>query len=91
MKVFATDGTTLSYLVPMFEKQGIISEKEAMRFDWVLSPEFITVPEGKERDAQFLLMCVNTEVYGFRVEDAPESPEPVRKTMFPEDWDACLK
>jgi hypothetical protein len=90
MKVFATDGITRPYLVVLFEKHGIISEKEAMRFDAILAPEFITVPEGKERDAQFLLMCVNTEVYGFRVEDA-EAVEPQRQTMFAEDWDACLR
>jgi hypothetical protein len=88
MKVFATDGITRAHLVQLFEKQEIISGKEAARFDAILTPEFITVLEGKESDAQFLLMCVNKEVYEFRVEEAHE---PVRKTMFPQDWDACLR
>jgi hypothetical protein len=90
MKVFATDGCTQAYLVGLFLKHEIISQKEANRFDAILSPDHIEIPEGKEREAQFLLMCVNTDVYGFRVEDA-EAVEPQRQTMFAEDWEACLR
>ena len=91
MKIFATDGYTLSYLVPQFEKFEIISERDAARFDGPLSPEYIEVPEEKEQDAHFLLKCINTEIYHFRIENAPETTESSRKTMFPQDWDACLR
>src|SRR2546429_9012593 len=70
MKITALNGYTLAYLVGKFEKSGILSERDAARFDGPLSPEYIQVPAGKEIESQNLLDTVNQEVYKFQVEDA---------------------
>jgi hypothetical protein len=71
MRITALNGYTLAYLVRAFEKAGILSEREAARFDGVGSPEYLQVPEGRELEAQSLLSTVNQEVYKFQVEGAP--------------------
>src|SRR5712672_699032 len=71
MKITALNCYTLAYLVKEFEKSGIISERDAARFDGPLSPEYIQVPAGKELESQSLLNAVNHEVYKFLVEGAP--------------------
>jgi hypothetical protein len=93
MRIFAEvgHGCTLAHIITQAVKTGIITQADSDRFQGTNAPQFLEIPAGKEREMHFMLKCIDTEIYKFRVEDAPQAVDPIRKTMFVEDWDACLK